>query len=162
MQNRYAHIWEKALQHTNVEHMHPAYRDMMLVQTDIQLLNWGKDIRTNEVAAGAAAEELRSKAEGARNRDYGSKKSVGKAAEELGGYFCDGRLQVWTEGSFLDPRWEAIARAGAGVSFSEKQLDAHALHSQNANRPDVSQRRAGGSGVRHPGTGNADAQTHGL
>ena len=57
----------------------------MLVQKETQLLNWGKDNRTNEVAAVAAAEELRSKVEGARNRDDGSKKSVGKPAEELGG-----------------------------------------------------------------------------
>ena len=88
---QYAHIREKAPQHTNVEDMHPANSEM-LVQKDTQLLNWGRDNRTNEVAAVAASEELRSKLESARNRDDGSKISAGKAAEELGGYLCDGRL----------------------------------------------------------------------
>ena len=117
---QYAHIRERALQHTNVEDMQPAYRDMMLVQKDSQLLNWGKNNTTNEVAAVAAAEELRSKVGSARNRDDGSKTIVGEAAEELGGYLCDGRLQVWTDASCLDPRWEAITRAGAGESSSRK------------------------------------------
>ena len=94
---QYAHIWEKAHQHMNVEDMHPSYRDMMLFQKDTQLLNWGKDNRTNEVAAVAAAEKLRSRVEDARDGDDGSKMSAGKAAEELGGYLCDGRMQVWTD-----------------------------------------------------------------
>ena len=78
------------------------------------------------MAAVAAAEEFRSKVESARNRDGGSKMSAAKAAEELGGYLCEGRLRVWTDGSCLDPRWEAIARAGAGVFFSkDSKLNTH-------------------------------------
>ena len=46
--------------------------------------------RTNEIAAVAAAEKLRSRVEDARNRDDG-------------GYLCEGRLQVWMDGSCLDP-----------------------------------------------------------
>ena len=46
--------------------------------------------------------------------------------QHLGRYFCEDRLQVWTDGSCLDPRWEAIARAGAGVFFSkDRELNAH-------------------------------------
>ena len=45
--------------------------------------------------------------------------SAVKAAEQLGGHLCEGNLQVRTDGSCLDPRWEAIARAGAGVHFSK-------------------------------------------
>ena len=55
---QYAHIRKKAPQHANEEDVQ---RYEML---DTQLLNWGKDNRTNEVAAVAAAEELRSKVEG--------------------------------------------------------------------------------------------------
>ena len=106
--------------------MHPVYRDMILAQKDTQLLDWGKNNRTIEIAAVAAAEKLRSRVEDARDRDDGIKMRATKAAEELGGYFCEGRLQVWTDGSCLDPRWEAIARAGAGVYFSEdSKLNIH-------------------------------------
>ena len=45
---------------------------------------------------------------------------------KAGGYFCEDRLQVWTDRSCLDPRWEAIARAGAGIFFSkDSELNAH-------------------------------------
>ena len=67
----------------------------------------------------AAAEKLRSRVGDVRDKDDGSKMSAAKAAEELGGYLCEGRLQVWTDGSGLDPQWEAITRAGAGVYFSK-------------------------------------------
>ena len=85
----------------------------MFAQKDTQLLDWERNNRTNEIAAVAAAENLRSRVEDVRDRDDGSMMSAGKAAEELGGYLCEGRLQVWTDGSCLDRRWEAIARAGA-------------------------------------------------
>ena len=78
----------------------------------------------------------------------GSLQKNSEDASERGGCRC-GRT-----GRALTRDGEAIARAGAG--------DEHALRSQNANKPDVSQRRAGGSGARHHGTGNADAHTHGL
>ena len=68
--------------------------------------------------------------------------SAGKAAEELRGYLCEGRLQVLTEGSCFGPRHVK-----------------HALLNQSTNRPDASQRRAGGSDVCHPGIGHADAHT---
>ena len=45
--------------------------------------------------------------------------------QHLGGYFCEDRLQVWTDGSCLDPRWEAIPRAGAGVFSKDSELNAH-------------------------------------
>ena len=123
---QYAHIREKVPQNTTVEAMHPAYRDMMLAQNNTQLLDRERNNSTNEIRAVAAAEKLRSRVEDARIRDDGSKMSAGKAAEELGGYLCEGRLQVWTDGSCLDPRWEAIARAGAGVYFSEgSKLNMH-------------------------------------
>ena len=123
---QYAHIREKVPQNTTVEAMHMANRDMMLAQKDTQRLDWERNNTTNEIAAVAAAERLRSRVEDARNRDDGSKMSAGKAAEELGGYLCDGRLQVWTDGSCLDPRWEAIVRAGAGVYFSKNsKLNMH-------------------------------------
>ena len=109
----------QASQLKNVETMHPAYRDMMLAQKDAQLLDWERNNRTYEIAAVAAAEKLRSRVEDARDRDDGSKMSAAKAAEELGGYLCEGRSQVWTDGSCLDPRWEAIAKAGAGGYFSK-------------------------------------------
>ena len=69
---------------------------------------------------------MRSRVESRRNRDDGRRASAGKAVQDLGGYFCDDRLQVWTDGSCLYPRWEAIARAGAGVFFSKNsELNAH-------------------------------------
>ena len=90
-----------------------------------QLLDWERNNRTNEIAAVAAAEKLRSRVGYARDKDEGSKMSAAKAAEELGGY-CEGRLQVWTDGSCLDPRWEAIARAGARVFFlKDSKLNIH-------------------------------------
>ena len=49
---QYAHIREKAPQPTNVEAMHPPYRDMIWAQKDTQLPDWGR----NEIAAVAAAE----------------------------------------------------------------------------------------------------------
>ena len=118
---QYAHIREKAPQPTNVEAMHPAYRDMILAQKDTQLLDWERNNRTNEIVAVAAAEW-----KDARDRDDGSKTTAAKAAEEIGGYLCEGRLQLWTDGSCLDPRREAIARAGAGVYFSkDSKLNIH-------------------------------------
>ena len=79
---------------------------MILAQKDTQLLDWERNNRTNEIAAVAAAEELRSRVGDARDRDDGSKMSAAKATEELGGHFCEGRLQVWTDGSCFYPRWE--------------------------------------------------------
>ena len=73
------------------------------------------------MAAVVAAEKLRSRVGDARERDDGSKMCAGKEAEELGGYLCEGRLQVWTDGSCLDPRWDAITRAGARVFCSQAQ-----------------------------------------
>ena len=73
----------------------------------------GKETTEPTRSAVAAADNLRSRVEDVRDRDDGSMMSAGKAAEKLGGYLCEGRLQVWTDGSCLDPRWEAIARAGA-------------------------------------------------
>ena len=58
---QYAHVREKVPQNTTVEAMRPAYKDMMLAQKDTQLLDWERNNRINEVAAVAAAEELRSK-----------------------------------------------------------------------------------------------------
>ena len=84
--------------------MHLAYRCMMLAQKDTQLLDWERNNRTNEIAAVAAAEKLRSRVVDARDRDDGSKMSAAKAGEELGGYLCGGRLQVWTDEACLDPR----------------------------------------------------------
>ena len=99
---------------------------MILGQKDTQLLGWERNNRTNEIAAVASAEKLRFRVEDARDKDDGSKMSAAKAAQELGGYLCEGRLQVWTDGSCLDPRWEAIARAGAGVYFSkDSKLNMH-------------------------------------
>ena len=56
---KYAHIREKAPQPTNVEAMHPAYRDMILAQKDTQLLDWERNSRTNEIVAVAAAHARR-------------------------------------------------------------------------------------------------------
>ena len=138
---QHAHIREKAPQHTNVEDMHPAYRDMMLVKKDTQLLNWGKENRTNEVAAVAAAEELRRKVEGARNRDDGSKKKC-----------CEGcrrtrRMPLWGgEGGRTGRATMVSNRESRSRSLLlEKQKDEHTHFA-----------------VRHPCTGNADAHTHGL
>ena len=94
---QYAHIPEKAPQHTNVEEMHWTYRDMLLVQKDGQLLEWAKNNRNNEVATIAAAKEMRSRVESRRNRDEGRKISAGKAVQCLGEYFCDDRLQGRTD-----------------------------------------------------------------
>ena len=133
-------------QHTNVEDMHPAYRDMMSVQKDAQLLNWGKNNRNIEIAAVAAAEKLRSKVGSARNRDDGSKMSAAMAADCRCGR--TGR---------------ALTRDGKRLREREQESSKDSkLNIRNTNRPDVSQRRAGGSGVCHPGTGDADAHTHGL
>ena len=97
-----------------------------MVQKDGQILEWAKNNKNNEVTAIAAAKEMRSRVEDRRNRDEGKEISTGKAVQHLVGYFCEDRLQVWTDGSRLDPRWEAIARAGAGVFFSEdSELIAH-------------------------------------
>ena len=60
-----------------MKEMHPTYRDMLLVQKDVQLLDWTKNNRTNEVAAIAVAKEMRSRMESACNRDDGSKISAG-------------------------------------------------------------------------------------
>ena len=81
---QYAHIREKAPQHANVEEMHPTYRDMLLVQKDGQILEWAKNNRNNEVAAIAAAKEMRSRVEDRRYRDEGEKISTGKAVQHLG------------------------------------------------------------------------------
>ena len=86
-----------------MEAVRPAYREMILAQKDTQLLDWERSNRTNEIAAVAAAETLRSRAEDARDKDDGSKMSAAMAVEELGGCLCEGRLQVWTDGSCLDP-----------------------------------------------------------
>ena len=76
------------------------------------------------MAAIAAAKELRSRKTDAT--EMKGKISTGKAVQHLGGYSCEDKLQVWTDGSCLDPRWEAIARAGAGVSFSkDSELNVH-------------------------------------
>ena len=68
-----------------------------------------------------AAREMRSEvvSRGSSENDDGSKKIAGKIVEELGGYFCDGRLLIGTDGSCLDPRWEAISKAGEGVFFAK-------------------------------------------
>ena len=73
-----AHIREKAPQHANVEEMHPTYRDMLLVQRDGQILEWAKNNRNNEVAAIAAAKEMRSRVEDRRSKNEGEKISTGK------------------------------------------------------------------------------------
>ena len=83
---QYAHLREKAPQPTNVEAVHPAYRDLILVEKDTQLLDWERTNRTNEIAAVAAGEKLRRSMEDARDKDDGSKMSAAKAAEELGGF----------------------------------------------------------------------------
>ena len=115
-------------------------------------LEWAKNNRNNEVAAIAAAKEMRSRVESRRKRDDGRKASAGKAVQDLGGYFCDDRLQVWTDGSCLDPRWEAVARAGAGAEC--------ALPNQGTDRTDVSQRRVRASGMHYFGCGRANARIH--
>ena len=153
---QYAHIREKAPQPTNVEAMHPAFRDMILAQKDTQLLDWERNNRTNEITAVAAAMMLRSRIEDARDEDDGSKMSAAKAAEELGGYLCEGRLQVRTDGSCLD-----LAMGSDCESGSRSQAK-HTLLNQSTNRPDVSQRRTGGGDVCHPGIRYADAHTHAL
>ena len=51
------------------------------------------------------------------DNDDSSKKTVGKLVEELGGYFCDGRLHAWTDGSCLDPLASDIE---SGEPFSRK------------------------------------------
>ena len=99
----------------NIEEMRPAHRDMLLVQHDAQLLEWAGHHRTDEVAAVSAAEQTSELVV----RSEREKKSVGKVAEELGGYFCYDRLQICTDGSCFDPRRERIARTGTGVFFSK-------------------------------------------
>ena len=81
---QYAHISEKVPQPTNVETMHPAFRDMMLAQKDTQLLDWERTNRTNEIAAVAADEKLRNRVEDARGRDDG------KQDER-----CQGGRRIW-------------------------------------------------------------------
>ena len=64
-----------------------------------------------------------------------------RAAEELGGYLCDGRY---------GRTGRALARDGSDCESAirslllERQQAEHALHNQSTNKPDVSQRRAGG------------------
>ena len=76
---QYAHIREKAPQQTNLEEMHPAHRDMLLVSKDSQLLEWAKKNRTGGVAAVVAAREVRSQVEStsSSNNDDGSKRTAG-------------------------------------------------------------------------------------
>ena len=66
MAEQYAPIREKGSPHVNIEEMHPAHRDMLLVRHDFQLLWWARHDRTDVPTAG-------------------------KVANELGGYFCDDR-----------------------------------------------------------------------
>ena len=71
-----------------------------------------------------AAREMRNKVASRRSND--SKETAGKTVEELGGYLCDGRLQIWTDGSCLEPRWEARSTVRAGVFLSKSStLNAH-------------------------------------
>ena len=90
---QYAHIRDRAPQQTNLEEMHLPHRDVLLVQQDTQLLEWARNNRTEEVAAGMAAREMRSKVEssGSNDNDGDSKKTAGRIVEELGEYFRDGR-----------------------------------------------------------------------
>ena len=89
-------------------------RDMSLLQQDTQLSEWAREVRSNVEGRGS------------NDNDDRSTKTAGKIVEEFGGYFCDGRLQIWTDGSCLDPRWEAIPKAGAGVFFAKHStLNAH-------------------------------------
>ena len=53
---------------------------MIWAQKDTLLLDWERNNRTNEIAAVAAAEKLRSRVEDARDRDDGSKICAARAA----------------------------------------------------------------------------------
>ena len=64
---------------------------------------------------------------------------------------------MWTDGSCLDPRWEAIARAGAGVFFSKNsKMNMHFAVKTRTGQTSV-RGELEAAAVRHPGTGNADA-----
>ena len=79
---QYAHIREKALQRTTLEEMHLAHRDMFLAQKETQLLRWAKN---NSGVQSGEQQKQRQRGRQQENR--------WKIVEELGGYFCDERLQ---------------------------------------------------------------------
>ena len=139
---QYAHIREKAPQHTNVEAMHPAYRDMMLAQKDTQLPDWERNNRTNEMAPVAAAEKLNGTPVVKRRRWFESGQKDGgpcgtlpwtgstsswKGGSEPVASWAHVRpacwrsapqlrpclTRGWMDGSCPDPLRKAIARAGA-------------------------------------------------
>ena len=58
---QHAPIREKRPANVPIEEVHPAHRDMLLVQHDVQLFEWARHHRTDEVAAVRAAEEMTKK-----------------------------------------------------------------------------------------------------
>ena len=142
---------QKAAGNTEFEKLHGgSVRQQQEVQRDFTQLLSGRTLtdiqkgRLRAILTGAvvAARAMRSKVENRRSSDNddGSKKTAGQKKKGRTRWIllCDRRLQIWTDGSCLDPRWEATLKAEQESFFSNHStLTYCTLSNQVTDRSDV-------------------------